>query len=190
MKKNLPWVVLTFMLLAFPRETIAEILEIPLPVLMGIEPWEEHELDFDAGGPLDDLREVRLRLVGEAGGVVACNCMGTPRCGYLAGEIKVRLYRNPDEALLAGFTHDFSDDPREPFDLEWTFDLADPTVLAGGVGFIILTAPSSEVFFNGSEFICPIGNSCVLNSGTIIMEYGDPVATEETTWGALKAIYR
>jgi hypothetical protein len=191
MKKSIPWVILACLYLIPHQTSVAATLELPLAITADQEPWSEQVIDFDAGMPLDDLREVRLRLAGAGGGQPYLACMDYRYCCTLSGIIGVGLHGDSDGLNLDGLVHTFGTGAREDFDLEWTFTITDFSSLEDGVGRLIVDDPAKMFYSNSfNNFVCPTGNGCVIDGATLIFEYGDIVPVDGTTWGALKAIYR
>lgn len=191
MKKSIPWVILACMYLIPHHASVATTLELPLVMQADQEPWGEQIIDFDAGTPLDDLQEVRLRLTGEGGGQPYLACMDWRFCCTMSGMITVGLHGDSEGLNLDGLDHSFGTGARENFDLEWTFSIADFTPLEDGAGRLIIDDPAKMFFSNSfGNFVCPTGNGCVIDSATLIFEFGDIVPVHDTTWGTMKAIYR
>lgn len=167
----------------------AETLEIPLSVQASAEPWDSHPVNFDAGGSLTDITAVSLRLVGEGGGVPYLACMDYRYAFTVEGALRVEFLGEVPGPVVGSVEHSFGSGSRAPFEVVLGFDLQDFSFLAAGSGTLKFVEPAVMISGPNGHF-CPMGNGCVLSEAALLVEYGDAVADEDTTWGALKATFR
>jgi hypothetical protein len=189
MRNLLLLTVLTFLLVVAARPGVAEVVEIPLVTRAGVEPWDDHVVAFDTGMPLPDVTGVSLRIVGEGGGVPYAHCMDFRYSGTEAGSLVVALLGEVPGPVLAETGYDFGDGERQPFGLTLDFPVADFSPLETGRGHLWFEEPAGMISTPDGHF-CPLGNGCVISEATLVVEFGDLVAVEATTWSTLKAIYR
>lgn len=167
----------------------AEVIEIPLE--FGAGPWTEGLVAFDAGKPLPDIVSVRLDLTGIGGGqeYIGCNAPYPWTHGIGNGELVITLQEAVSGEYLQRLSLDFGDGEKVPFDRTDVFHEADFTALESGVGQLEFDNPA-HMYLSGINWICPMGHACLVETVTLVVEYGDVVAVENQTWGALKAVYR
>lgn len=169
--------------------TSAEIIEIPLNA--GSEPWGEATVAFDAGMPLPDIASVTLHLTGEAGGqeYIGCEAPYPWTYGVGTGKLEVILREAGTGTHLSGLTLGFGTGVKVAITRTEAFPVRDFTALESGRGQVEFDNPA-HMYLSGIYWICPTGAACLVESATLVVEYGDIVAVEEHTWGALKAVYR
>jgi len=168
----------------------ADFIEIPLYAMPGGEPWSKGTVTFDAGMPLPDIASVKLNLTGTGGGqeYIGCNAPYPWTHGVGNGELIITLREAVEEVFLARLSLGFGDGEKIEFSRTDTFPDRDFTTLETGRGQLEFENPA-HMYLSGIYWICPMGHACVVETAKLVIEYGDIVPTEGTTWGALKAIY-
>lgn len=189
MKNLILLTVLTFLLLVAARPGVADVIEIPLD--LPTDPLAEGLVAFDAGMPLPDIATVKLVLVGIGGGqgYIGCNAPYPWTYGVGNGELDITLQEFGSGTFLRRISLGFGDGEKAPFTRTENFPEADFAPLESGRGQLEFDNPA-HMFLSGIYWICPTGHACLIESATLVVEYGDIVAVDGHTWGALKAIYR
>ena len=183
------------MLLFAPVQTSAtETLEIPLDVCQNCA-WDDLELAFDTGGTLIGLSEVRVRIEGVCGQIEWGCSEGFYVLGRYDAAMSATLHGGAGEPVIASGELVFTDSPRTETTREFLFDVSSPesfAAIADGHGQVVLSDPSRCTEYNTIcyGYYCPFQQVCDFGSATLILVFDDLVAAEDSSWGAIKSVYR